>query len=398
MYVKQRDEIKRLIDKVRAISQEEKNLKHIEYWEPLPETARDHWRGTPKPRSVLHSAPITVEPELPLWGKILGFKIDEFYTNPATYLKYQLKMMIYRYENFLDHTCIGKEIPIWLGATLESSLFGAETIYPEDESPWLDREPVIRSESDLDMLEPPDFFKSGLMPLAHQYYEVIGDLIDDDFKVTFPEWGRSPFGVATHIRGYENLLVDIVSNPKFMKQLMRFITDSRKQWTRERAKFLDLEVEKGNIYNDEVNSPTLSTAMYEEFALPYEQELSEFHGGILYWHSCGNTTDLITSIAKIPGLEMFHVGPWTNLERAYQVFDGKMPLEICVHPIQYVQKASPEKMQKNLMYIVDTCGPCPYTIRAEGLQVVNGVEEDLRKIKKWIDIANSVLKSNKIFH
>ena len=38
-------------------------------------------------------------------------KVDDFYTNPVTYLTYQLKMMIYRYEQWADETCIGPEIP-----------------------------------------------------------------------------------------------------------------------------------------------------------------------------------------------------------------------------------------------------------------------------------------------
>ena len=191
-----------------------------------------------------------------MWGAILGFKVDEFYTNPLTYLIYQLKMMIYRYEHWSDETCIGKEIPIWLGAPFESSLFGGKTIYAEDASPWLDREPVIKSEEDLDRQEFPDFYQSGLMPIAHQYYEVIGELIDDDFNVTFPEWGRSPFGVAFHIRRIDNLAIDMATNPEFTHRLMRFITNARKQWVQDRAKFLDMNVEKGNLYNDEVNCPT----------------------------------------------------------------------------------------------------------------------------------------------
>ncbi len=156
----------------------------------------------------------------------------------------------------------------------------------------------------------PDFYRSGLMPLAHQYYEVIGELIDNDFNVVFPEWGRRSFGVATHIRGYENFLSDMISNPKFAHRILRLITDTRKEWITERAKFLGKCKGKGNIYNDEVNCPSLSPELYEEFALPYELELSDFHGGILYFHSCGDTTKLLPLIAKINTIEMFHVGPW----------------------------------------------------------------------------------------
>lgn len=391
MKVKVKDEIKKLMDEVRTISEERKNKEKIPFWEPQPDTARDHWRGTPRPRGELSRAPITVEPEIPMWAQILGFRVDEFYQNPEVYLEYQLKMMIYRYNEWEDETCIGKEIPIWLGATLESSLFGAETIFAPDASPWLDRNPVIEEESDLAKLDFPDFRKAGLMPLAHQFYEELNEMLDDDFKVTFPEWGRSPFGVAFHIRRFENLVLDMVTNPSFMHTMMRFITDVRKRWTEDRATFLDMKVEKGNLYNDEVNTPTLSPELYEEFVLPYEQELSRFHGGILYWHSCGETTKLVDLIAKIPNLEMFHVGPWTDGARCVEAFDNKMPLEFCLHPLRDVQNTDRTGMEAKLKEIADACGKGPYTVRADALQVVNGLEKDLASVKEWVSVANNYL-------
>ena len=391
MTVTKKDEIKKLMDQVRNIAINKKNTDKIDYWEPQPDTARDHWRGTPKKREFLPRAPISVEPEIPMWGKILGFRIDDFYNNPEIYLEYQFKMMIYRFQEWNDETCIGKEIPIWLGPTFESSLFGADTIYTVNDSPWLDRNPVIKEEEDLEKLDVPDFYKTGLMPFAHKYYEVINELIDDDFKVTFPEWGRSPFGVAFHIRHFENLALDMATNPEFTHKLLRFITDVRKHWTNERARFLGMRVEKGNLYNDEVNTPTLSPKFYEDFVLPYEIELSEFHGGILYWHSCGDTTKLVHLIAKIPNLEMFHVGPWTGGERCVEVFKNKMPLEFCLHPLKDVQNANRKEMEEKLKEITEACDKGPYTVRADGLQLINGLEKDLNKIKEWIQVTNEYL-------
>jgi hypothetical protein len=385
------------MDRVRRIAQESKNLEKARFWEPAPETARDHWRGTPRPRRDLPRAPITVEPEITMWAKILGFRITDFYQDPVCYLTNSLRMTAYRYQNWDDETAIGLQVPIWLGVTLESSLFGARTIFEQDEYPWLDREPVIRTEKDLDRLDYPDFRSSGLMPQAHRYYEVLRDLLDEDFTVTFPEWGRSPFGVAFHIRGYENLAADMATNPEFVHRLLAFLTEARRQWTLERARFLGREVEKGNLYNDEVNTPSMSPDMYERFALPYEQELSAFHGGILYWHSCGDTTAMVDRIARISRLGMFHVGPWTDGAVCMKVFQGRMPLEFCLHPFQDVQHADEAAMVKRLRTIGSTCGGAPYTVRADGLQMVygpgaSGVEAGLRAIREWISTADRVLR------
>ena len=389
---KEKDTIKKLLERIRAIAVDPRNLEKKKYWVPEAETARDHWRGKPRMRTRLPRAPITVEPEVTFWRKILGFDIRDYYQNPVTYLINYLRMLIFRFENWGDETAIGLNIPIWLGVTLESSLFGARTVYTDDDYPWLDRRPVIERPEDLGKLPEPNFRTSGLMPLVHRYFEEISSLVDDDVTVSFHEWGRSPFGVAFHIRGMEGLLADVLDNPNFVHRLLRLITDARKSWVSERAKFLGRPIEKGNLYNDEINTPTLSPALYEEFALPYEQELSVFHGGILYWHSCGDTTALVPSIARIPNLEMFHVGPWTDGEACMKAFKGQMPLEFCLHPVRDVQDASRDSMTAKLCGIVKACDGSAYTIRADGLQLMHGLEKDLAAIREWTLVADSVLR------
>lgn len=387
-----RDEIQYLTDKVREIAETPKNTEKRCYWLATQDSAQDHWRGTPKPRRDLPRAPITVEPEITMWARILGFSVLQYYKDPVCYLKNYLKTMIYRYQNWDDDTPVDRRIPIWLGVTLESSLFGAKTVFAEDEYPWLDRSPVVQSSDDLSRLEFPDFHSSGLMPQAHWYYEVLRELLDDDFEVSFHEWGRSPFGVAFHIRGYEQLAIDMAQDPEFVHRLMAFITEARQRWTRERARFLGKDVEKGNLYNDEVNTPSLSPVMYEEYALPYEQELSGFHGGILYWHSCGDTSKLVERIAKIENLGMFHVGPWTDGAVCMRTFQGRVPLEFCLHPLRDVQLADERAMEGRVRTIARTCGGNPYTVRADGIQVVRGLSMDVEAISTWVRVADRALR------
>jgi hypothetical protein len=386
-----REKLHPLIDRIREIVDLAENTQKEVLWAPEGSDAKDHWRGTPRAYGETHAAPFTVEPEFPLWASIIGFDMVDFYTNPDCYLENTLKIAIFRHEHFKECTPIGKGIGIWLGATLESSLFGAQTVYRSDASPWLDRAPTIASERDLATMPVPDFYHSGLMPLAHRYYERCRELLDDDFTVTFPEWGRGPWGVAFHLRLIENLAFDIMDNPGFVHRMMRFITDARKEWWQERSNYLGVPLGPANLYNDEVNCPTLSPAMYEEFVLPYEQELSAFHNGIGYWHSCGDTTLLLGLIDRIPNLCMFHVGPWTDLTRVVDTFADRHPLEICLNPVSDVQMAGPEQMRAKLSYIKETCGNLAYTVRADGLQDLQGVPRELTQIKQWVSIAQEML-------
>ena len=189
------------------------------------------------------------------------------------------------------------------------------------------------------------------------------------------------------LRKMQNLLADILLSPEFVHKLMQFITEARKEWVKERAKFLGQKIGKGDLDDDEVNSPSLSPQQYEEFILPYEKKLCQFHGGIGYWHSCGDTTKLLNSIRKIPKIDMFHIGPWTDLKKSKEVFGKDTALEKCLMPTVDVQLASQSKMEAKLDEIRGILDGTSYTVRADGLQVINSVEEDIIVIKKWTKLA-----------
>ncbi|TKJ46078.1 hypothetical protein CEE35_01075 [Candidatus Aerophobetes bacterium Ae_b3b] len=381
------DVISKLTQKIDQLVESSRNQKIQRFWQHQEYTAKDHWRGIPHSSKDVNIIPFTVEPEIPMWANILNFSVKKFYTNPRCYLQNTLRMVIYRFEEFQDFTLVEKNIPIWLGAPFESSLFGSKPIFVEGESPWIDREPLIKRYQDLDRLESPDFHESGLMPLAHRMYHEIGELMGDEYTVVFPEWRMGPLGVGCALRGMQNLLLDVLLKPEFVHKLMRFITDARKKWVKERAKFLGQKVGKADLDDDEVNSPSLSPQQYEEFILPYEQEICQFHGGIGYWHSCGDTTKLLNSIRKISQIDMFHIGPWTDLEQSKEVFGKDTALEKCLMPTADVQLASQSKMEAKLNEIRGILDGTSYTVRADGLQVINSVEEDIMVIKKWTKLA-----------
>ena len=285
-----RDGLNRLIDEVLDVVNSDKNRTRKEWWANAEEPwYRDMWRGIPK-KSASCGIPITVAPDNSLWSHILGVDLRNYYNNPLTHLETQLKMKIYHFKNFNDDTYFSGKVHIWFGVITELSYFGAPIKFFSNREGWIDPPPVLADPKALDAMEPPDFYKSGLMPKVHEFYSRIREVVDERLEVMFPSWARGPFCIAAHLRGMENLLMDMVLNPEFVHRLMRFVVDSEKAWMKERSKFLGEPMPKGKLYNDEIDFPTLSTKLYREFVLPYEKELSEFYGGITYWHSCGTTT------------------------------------------------------------------------------------------------------------
>ena len=73
-------------------------------------------------------------------------------------------------------------------------------------------------------------------------------------------------------------------SPAFAHRLLRYVTDAAKQYARWRADFTGDPTARCDLFNDDI--PLMSPESYAQFFLPYEQELSDLHGGVYYWHSC----------------------------------------------------------------------------------------------------------------
>jgi uroporphyrinogen-III decarboxylase len=381
-----------LIDRVLEIHGSDENAARAHKWAPQPAWARDHWRGVPRSPDDGHGIPFTVEPENALWAHILGFDINRYYTDPRTFLQARLQMSIYRFEHFDDHTVTGDDIPIWFGVPFEMSLFGMPWEFTTGNDPWIGRQPVVSSLEDVDRLAPIDFRTSGLMPDAHRFHTDLCELADGRLQVTFPEWGRGPMGVACQLRGMEQFLADMCGQPELVRELMRAVTDARIRWTQERTEYLGQgEPGAGNLYNDCIGSETLSPRHYEELVLPDEMRLGEFHGAIAYWHSCGSTGDFAPLVARLPQLTMYHVGPHTDGRKVREALGADVALEVCLDPVADVQMSDPTRMQACIRGIVAAADGGPITVRADGLQLLNGLEEDLAKIQEFIAAAQAVL-------
>lgn len=188
--------------------------------------------------------------------------------------------------------------------------------------------------------------------------------------------------------------MDMLEDPKFVHRFMRFVTDSEKEWAKERAKFLHSPIEKTFFFNDEVGLPLITPEMYEKFVLPYEIELSNFYGGILYWHSCGDTSNFVNLIKKIPGSKMFHVGPRTDVLKAAVALGADDYLDVDLDPFRDVLEADKEKISSKIRKIIDICTErdVPFCIRADGFQPIHTSKEDLSRIKLSVDIAQSLTK------
>ena len=382
------EQIKRLIDNFLELEQSEKNQLRKAKWQRLPPTGRDQWRATPKTDGSWREGniPLVIDLQNSIWAKLLDFSLKDYYTHPEVFLEYYLRIMIERFKMFDDDVFLSKTISIWGGAAYEGSMFGMKYEMFDAQDPWLDHTILINGSDDLERISFPDFHASGLMPDMLRVYEGVSEMLGEEFDVFFPEWIRAPFGICVYLRGFENFLVDIMLDPDFARRILRFVTDARIDWYNNLAKYLGRKPGLANLFNDEVNCPSLSPDGYRELVLPFEKKLCDYHGGLLYWHSCGDVTPFLEDIRRLPVMEMMHVGPWTSVDHAAKVFGDAAPLEICINPQKDIFEADASAMALKIRSILEDCSRNDingFYIRASGLGITRNMDFTLKKIKEW---------------
>ena len=89
---------------------------------------------------------------------------------------------------------------------------------------------------------------------------------------------------------------------------------------------------------------------------------------------------------------MVHVSPWTNLQKSVENFrDSDISLEIVLHPLRDVQQANDKEITAHLTSVRDITRGLPMTVRADGMQLISNLEDDLNSIYRWAQIGRDIL-------
>ena len=394
-----KDEIKELFQQKSELFDSTENKRRLAMWGPnvyhdvySPGLLMPYPACKRKEKRV----PVTADWDRMQKSILLKFDISEYYRDPLSYLKWTLKIDIHRFENFPDDTPLLKSIPIFLGIAFEPSLFGMPVIYSSEHEPLFTSEDrVIKSKSDLAKLKMPDFKKSGLMPLAHRFYDEINELSPNDYSVIFPIWGRSPIGVAFALRSMTDLLIDMIEDPPFVHQLMRFIVDVRKDYTSYRREFTGRNDGESDLWNDEASTPILSPKLYKEFCFPYENELSNLYRGIRFWHSCGSKTDFISSLKNFSPPISFMDLYWRcdDFLKAIKELNGEIPYHVRPSADDITQR-NESIIANNINGIMKLCGDDNYIFRVDGYEPDFPTEEDVNIMKRYITLVKEIGNKN----
>jgi uroporphyrinogen-III decarboxylase len=207
--------------------------------------------------------------------KLCGGDMREAYTNAAKFV--EMNLAVFEYYQ-LDVPGFYYDI-----YNIEAEALGQRLTWESDRMPDIDRQnPLIREPSDLDRLRPPDFKKSGRMSFVLEVMRRCYDL-GLPVRVRF----CSPFSLAVNVRGIENLLLDILTDPPFAHRLLAFLTDEVLiPWVQAQREATGQPKISGNGADAAASPPIVTVEIMEEFVMPYVARMNEKIGNVTsmgYW-------------------------------------------------------------------------------------------------------------------
>jgi uroporphyrinogen-III decarboxylase len=225
------------------------------------------------------------------------------------------------------------------------------------------------------------------MPRVHRTYETALTITEGRIHIRFEDWDRSPWGLAVHLRGLTELLKDTIRNPDFVHRLLKFITESRMRWEREKEKFLGEKSKRSRISEDEVDAKLMSPKTFERFAYQYDNEIADFYPeGIFYYHSCGDITPFLNSISKIRGLKRIQISPATSFKTALKVIGKGIVFHKRMDPVNDLAFCNTEAIQSKIKDILRIG-------KGAFIEIDPGPVMDLpaEKVKTWISSARKAV-------
>ena len=205
--------------------------------------------------------------------KEVGANAREFYTTPellaistlAIQEKYGVDVPVLDYDVY----------------NIEAEAIGQAVLFSDHDMPDVDRtKPLIRDRDDLKKIKTPNFDADGRFANVVEMNRVFRQLLGGQTEITLRFC--APFSLASNIRGIEQLILDIYSDPDFARNLFdRIVEDLLAPWILRLKK--EFPAAKSISGDDAASSlPIVNLEILEKWIVPYILRLRELCGPEVY--------------------------------------------------------------------------------------------------------------------
>jgi len=219
----------------------------------------------------------------------------------------------------------------------EAADLGSDVEFPEDDQPLL-TDPLLtdlRRFGSLRLVDPGEGSRMSdrLMALQDFCSRVGGEL-------PIMGWVEGALAEAADLRGVSTIMIDVSERPGWVEELLEFCT-LQEIW------FAQAQIDAGAdvIGIGDAVASLISPAMYERFALPYQQRIVDaIHakGALARLHICGRTTHLLPQMART-GVDIIDVDSMVPFEVAVERL---APAIVCgnINPVTVMLQGTPDQV------------------------------------------------------
>ncbi len=313
----------------------------MDIWKDYSEEAKkERWKALwamedmPRPLWFVPASPV-----LAVAGKFMGQKrsvtglfMDRDYQLDES-MKFNrffsLAQKVWSRDDFVRH------LQPQMGVGVFASALGCKVGFPHDQMPWTHFAIKAGEPSEKVYDIPTPGVRDGLLGDILDFAEYFDRKAGHKLPIAVTDL-QGPIDTAYLVWDSCDFMVAMYDHPKEVHHLMRLCTDLMIKFIKEMrmkvrefvpAHFPPVYLPDGmGICVSEDALAVLSPHLYEEFSLPYINELSEEFGGILI-HSCGNFQHQLGVLQKVRGLRGINFGvSETRFEAVWEVFGEKIPV------------------------------------------------------------------------
>ena len=201
----------------------------------------------------------------------LGFSAQEFFTQP--------ELLVGGYLSILEKYAIDVPTLDYDVYNIEAEAIGQTVIFGAHDMPDVDRSnPLIKTQDDLKKIHTPDFTSDGRLDMVVEINNLYCELVGETPTLNF----CAPFTLAANIRGIEQLIMDILVQPDFARELFdRIVEELLAPWICYlKEKFPEA---KGICGNDATSSlPIINMDILRDWVVPYILRLRQICGPEIY--------------------------------------------------------------------------------------------------------------------
>lgn len=307
---------------------------------------------TPKERGKLYAAGEEVD-RIPVTASLgetipvlYGYSMDKYYHETEVMVEVETRMAN---DYHLDNMGVG------LGLRALPEALGVTVHYVDNDLSY-NETPAMTSYDELEGRPLVDIHKDGRIPAIVESFKILKERFGETNNLSTGISG--PITTACALFGTSKLLKDMVKDPEGVHKAMRYSLDNYLSCAKQLHDELGIGI---SLAEPLASRELLSLKQFEEFELPYLQELctkmKEMQGAMTL-HICGRTHDRWHHLHEC-GFNGFWMDNCESMAEFKDLYGEDMGVTGNIPPVNVVRDGSPEEIEEAVKQCVVAAGDNP---------------------------------------